>query len=89
MTLSRRNSLALLLVVLVPILGVLLLRVGGGADEQARAAIEEAHSYRAWFEPLWAPPSPLVERLLFLAQVVIGSAVLGYAIFRLRARRKP
>jgi cobalt transport protein len=77
-----------MLVVLVPILGVLVLRVSGGADEQARAAIEEAHSYRAWFEPLWSP-SPAVEKLLFLAQAVVGSLVLGYAILRLRARRKP
>ncbi len=91
---SNRNSVALALVVLVPVLAAALFYAAGGpaltgADEQGRVAIEQAHSYRAWFEPVWSPPTSTIEALLFLAQVAVGSAVLGYAIVRLHARRKP
>lgn len=94
MTSSKRNSLALILVVVVPVLAAVLFYAAGGkaltgADEQAREAVQRVHSYRPWFEPLWSPPSAAVEALLFLAQAVAGAAVLGFAVVRLRARRKP
>lgn len=81
------------MVALVPIVGALLFyTVGGagrtGADEQARQAVQDLHSYRPWFEPVWSPPSSTVEALLFVAQAAAGAALLGFAIIRLRARRK-
>jgi len=89
-----RGALSSILLIVVPILGALLYHaITGqervGADERAQETVRQLHSYRPWFEPLWSPPTPTVEALLFLAQAVAGLAVLGFAITRLRSKGKP
>jgi cobalt/nickel transport protein len=60
----------------------------GGADGQAKAAIEES-GYQPWFESIWTPPSGEIESLLFALQAAIGAGGLGYVLGRRHgARRK-
>lgn len=60
----------------------------GGADEQARAVIEKTRpQYRPWMEPLWRPPGPEMETLIFSLQAAAGAGVVGYAIGYFRGRR--
>jgi cobalt/nickel transport protein len=87
-----RDVLLLTAVALVPIVGVIsFYTVGGsgrtGADEQARQVVVDLHGYRPWFEPLWSPPTPTLEALLFIGQAAAGAALLCFAIVRLHARR--
>jgi cobalt transport protein len=89
-----RNAALPVLVALAPVCGAALYYLAGGAartgaDEQARQAVRDLHAYRPWFEPIWTPPGPAVEALLFLAQAAAGAALLVFAVVRLRARRKP
>jgi cobalt/nickel transport protein len=78
--------LAALLVAAAP----LLLRIDGdyaGTDDQARAAIA-ATGYQPWAEPLWRPPSPQIESLLFALQAAAGAGLLGYVLGRRHGKAK-
>lgn len=88
-----RRILPLTIAALAPVAGVALFYAAGGAartgaDERAQEAVRSLHSYQPWFEPVWSPPNPTAEALLFIVQAAAGAAVLGFAIVRLRARRK-
>ena len=90
---SRRNLALLGLaagIALVPLL------IGAGAfkgsDDQGTSAIAAlAPAYRPWFQPLWTPPSPEVESLLFSLQAALGAGLIGYYIGYRRGRhdRRP
>ncbi len=57
----------------------------GGTDDRASAAITESRpDYRRWALPVWAPESHTAEVALFGLQALLGAAVLGWAIGRLR-----
>jgi cobalt transport protein len=68
---------------------LLLSLIGSGAvgtDQQAAAtAADRAPDYDRWVAPVWTPPGPWGERLLFGLQAGIGGAVLVYYLGRLRA----
>lgn len=61
----------------------------GGSDDKAEAAITEINSnYKAWFSPIWEPPSAEVESLLFSLQAAVGSGILFYGLGYMRGRKK-
>ncbi|HVI51818.1 MAG TPA: energy-coupling factor ABC transporter substrate-binding protein [Candidatus Sulfotelmatobacter sp.] len=52
-----------------------------GSDDQGTTAIEQT-GYKPWFQPIWTPPSPEIESLLFALQAAFGAGILGYVIGR-------
>ncbi|MCA1909282.1 MAG: energy-coupling factor ABC transporter substrate-binding protein [Magnetospirillum sp.] len=59
----------------------------GGADDQAKTAIEES-GYQPWFSSIWEPPSGEVASMLFALQAALGAGVVGYVVGRLHGRRE-
>ena len=60
-----------------------------GSDDRAGQTITQYNpSYKRWAHPLWVPPGPEAESLLFAAQAAAGAFVLGYVIGRFRSMRK-
>ena len=59
-----------------------------GADDQAEEAITKIDpNYKAWFSPIWEPPSGEIESLLFSLQAAIGALIIGYVIGYYKAKR--
>jgi cobalt/nickel transport protein len=92
---SRRTLVTVLLVLGVVALFALPLAIDrgksdySGTDSQATAVIEkEDPGYTPWFSSVFAPKSTEVESGLFALQAALGGGVLGYALGRLRGRRK-
>jgi cobalt/nickel transport protein len=81
---------------LLLLLGVIVLAVGplmfhdksakfGGSDDQASEMITKIKpEYRRWAEPIWEPPSPEIESLIFAVQAALGAGLLGYYFGRRR-----
>ena len=44
--------------------------------------------YDRWFSPLWEPPSPEIESLLFGLQAAIGAGAVAYCLGYYRGRRR-
>ena len=91
----RQNLILLALVVLMGAVPLLTIRhrAGGfsGSDDQGTDMIGQVSpGYRRWFEPLWVPPSPEVECLLFGLQAALGAGFIGYylGVSSARAKRK-
>lgn len=78
------------MLMIVVALAVLPMFIGGefkGSDNQAAAAIEaDRPGFTPWAVPLWKPPSPEVESLLFTLQATLGALVIGYIIGRRHGR---
>jgi cobalt/nickel transport protein len=54
-----------------------------GTDDRASQVIEQSHpGYQRLAEPLWKPPSPEIESLIFALQAAAGAGLLGYVIGR-------
>jgi cobalt/nickel transport protein len=51
----------------------------GGSDDQGPAYITST-GYTPWVKPLWTPPSPEIESLLFAVQASIGAIIIGYIL---------
>ena len=69
---------------------VLLLGVAGGGavgtDQQAAATVtDRTADYDRWVTPVWTPPGPWGEPVLFALQAGIGGTVLAHYLGRLRA----
>lgn len=61
----------------------------GGADGQAELVIAQiSPDYEPWFEPLWEPPSPEIESLLFAIQAALGTGFICYYLGYVIGRRK-
>jgi len=89
MTSSRKISLLVLAAALLAAAPLALPIQGSftGSDDAAREAIS-ATGYTPWFTPLWRPPGPEVESLLFALQAAIGAGGLGYVLGRLHGRSR-
>jgi cobalt/nickel transport protein len=78
------------MLMIVVALAVVPMFIGGefkGADNQAAAAIEATQpGFTPWAVPLWKPPSPEIESLLFALQAALGALVIGYIIGRRHGR---
>ena len=86
---SRRN---LALLGLAAGIAVVPLLIGTGAfkgsdDQGTNAIVSLAPAYQPWFQPLWTPPSPEVESLLFSLQAALGAGLIGYYLGLRRGRQ--
>lgn len=81
---SRANILLIVAVVLL--IALPLAFVHGkfeGSDDQGSAAIASSvQGFKPWAHPIWEPPSPEIESLLFALQAAIGAGVIGYVVGR-------
>lgn len=91
---ARRRHLLTLLAVVVLVVAPLFLYLGSdnvlsGSDSRA---VEEAGridpDHEPWFEPVWSPPEPETEGLLFALQAALGAAVIGYVAGVIRTRSR-
>lgn len=82
-------ALAVLTLVLlvVPFIVTSQGRFGGSDDSAKREITQIDQSYKPWFTPLWTPPSPDVESLLFALQASTGTAFIAYFLGYRRGRR--
>lgn len=82
---SRTNLLMLAAVVLLVVLPLAF--VHGkfeGSDDQGSAAIAASvPGFKPWAHPIWTPPSPEIESLLFALQAAAGAGVIGYVVGRI------
>jgi cobalt/nickel transport protein len=82
---SRTNILLMLGVVLLVVLPLAF--VHGkfeGSDDQGSAAVASSvPNFKPWAHPLWVPPSPEIESLLFALQAALGAGVIGYVVGRI------
>jgi len=91
MIISRRTNVLLVLLVLALVIGPLAFIKGkfAGSDDQGSAAVAASRpDFKPWFEPLWKPPSPEVESLLFAVQAAFGAGIIGYVIGRIHGAAK-
>jgi cobalt/nickel transport protein len=83
---SRRTNYLLLLGVILMVIIPLVFIQGefGGTDDAGSAAVLGAvPGYKPWFEPIWKPPSPEIESLLFAVQAAFGAGIIGYVLGRI------
>jgi cobalt/nickel transport protein len=88
---SRRGRYLLLLGTIVLMAAPLMFIKGnyGGSDDQASQAVAASQpGFRPWFEPIWKPPSPEIESLLFALQAGIGAGIIGYVLGRIHGAAK-
>ena len=83
---SRRTRYLLGLATLALVVAPLIFVKGqyGGSDDQGSAAVAASRpGFHPWFEPIWKPPSPEIESLLFALQAAIGAGTIGYVVGRI------
>ena len=82
---STRTSILLALGVVVLVVFPLAFVNGKyeGSDDQGSAAIAASvPGFKPWAHPIWTPPSPEIESLLFALQAALGAGVIGYVLGR-------
>ena len=87
----KKNILLLMLVVILAVLPFFITKKGdfGGSDDKAKSAITVLNpNYKPWFKPLWTPPSPEIESLLFALQASIGAGFIGYYIGLVKGKKQ-
>ena len=88
---SRRARYLLALATLCLMVAPLIFVKGqyGGSDDQGSAAVAASQpGFHPWFEPIWKPPSPEIESLLFALQAAIGAGTIGYVVGRIHGAAK-
>ncbi len=88
---SKRTSILLAIAVVLLMVGPLALVHGKfeGSDDQGSAAVASSRpGFKPWFNPIWTPPSPEIESLLFAVQAAIGAGTIGYVLGRIHGAAK-
>ena len=88
---SKRANLLMLIAVAALVILPLALVKGkyGGSDDQGSAAVASSvPGFKPWAHPLWVPPSPEIESLLFAVQAAFGAGIIGYVLGRLHGAAK-
>jgi cobalt/nickel transport protein len=88
---SRRTNYILIAVVLALMIFPLVFVKGkfGGSDDQGSDAVASSRpGFKPWIEPVWEPPSPEIESLLFAVQAAIGAGTIGYVLGRIHGAAK-
>ena len=81
---NRTNLILAICVVLLVVLPLAFVKGSfGGSDDQGSAAVASSvKNFKPWAHPLWTPPSPEIESLLFALQASLGAGVIGYVLGR-------
>lgn len=81
----RANYLLMLGVVLLVVLPLVFVhgKFGGSDDAGSNAVASSVPGFKPWAHPLWTPPSPEIESLLFALQAAFGAGVIGYVLGRI------
>ena len=82
-TKTGKGTTLLLIAALVALLTVpLLLNAGsefGGSDNAGGEVIQELNpGFERWASPVWEPPGPEIQSMLFSLQAALGAGVIGY-----------
>ena len=87
---NRTNILMLVAVVLLVVLPlVFVMGEFGGSDDQGSAAVAASvKNFKPWAHPIWTPPSPEIESLIFALQAAAGAGVIGYVLGRAHGAAK-
>ncbi len=86
-----KQNIILLICVLVLVLFPLLFVHGSysGSDDQGTEQIKKFDpSYKVWAHPIWTPPSPEIESLLFTVQGSFGTGIICYFVGQAHGRKK-
>jgi cobalt/nickel transport protein len=87
---NRTNIILMVAVVLLVVLPLAFVKGEfGGSDDQGSAAVASSvPGFKPWAHPIWTPPSPEIESLLFALQASIGAGVIGYVLGRAHGAAK-
>lgn len=91
MKLWQKNLILIALVAVIAIIPLVFVDGEyGGSDGEAEVAITEIDpDYQPWASPLLEPKSGEIESLLFALQAALGAGVIGFALGRITAKKKP
>ena len=91
MKLWQKNLILIALVAVIAIIPLVFVDGEyGGSDGEAEEAITEVDpDYQPWTSPLFEPKSGEIESLLFALQAALGTGVIGFALGRITAKKKP
>lgn len=88
MSLTMRNSLLILLAILISLIPLFIhgnIEFGGADDAAGDMIYALSPDYTPWFHSIWEPPTDGAEKLLFHFQTVLGLGFIAY-FFRYYAK---
>lgn len=88
---TKTNIILLIAVLLLVLIPFIVASHGKyeGSDDQGTEQIKKFDpSYKVWAHPIWTPPSPEIESLIFTVQGSFGTGIICYFIGQAHGRKK-